>query len=59
MTVYRYKTYSDIPATTIQYISMVAGVNCVTELTIGEINDFMNDLKHWHNNYSDVKVIDA
>jgi hypothetical protein len=39
---YNYMTYEEIPPTIIQYIFNVADIDNIAEVSLAEINDFLN-----------------
>tara|TARA_R100000687_G_C6351708_1_gene119136 strand:- start:407 stop:562 length:156 start_codon:yes stop_codon:yes gene_type:complete len=39
---FNYKTYEEIPPTIVQYIHTVADITNIVEVSLTEINDFLN-----------------
>lgn len=48
----RYITYTDIPATSIDYITSVTGIKDIHQLSLTEINAFLNDMEHWYGQHN-------
>jgi hypothetical protein len=48
--IYRYKSYSEIPETVASYLLNVAGIKNIMQLSLNEINTFMNDMERWYDN---------
>lgn len=43
----RYKTYSEIPASSVEYVVSVSGVKNIYQLTMTEINNFLSEVELW------------
>jgi len=45
---YSYQQHSDIPETVAEHLITVSGAERITDLSLGEINEYLNDLELHH-----------
>ena len=50
-TPFNYKNIADLPLLIYEYVAEVSGVEDVGDLSIEEINEFLNSQEEWYNEY--------
>ena len=48
---YNYRNVADLPLLSHEYVTQVSGVDNIGDLSIEEINEFLNSQEEWYNEY--------